>query len=255
MTTLNVSGLGPCRQAAAALLAFLALARSALPGAPAPLPLVDESGRPPHAIVRESVQITVGRTTSLVEGTFEYVYVPAFDSKDHLDPVLIDVPVVVSEKDATAAAVLKIANVRLTVGSNAFFPRDVLMLDHTILDPVPLIPDGSRIAIVSFNIPRKALKPRFRVRIAYDQPHVPDEAGNQDAVYVPFLPDFDQLRRVMHFKPDDFLVTFSAGPGVSLHRESINAEIAREQSDRIAVRPRHREAIVVAVQATPAQKP
>lgn len=237
------------RGKSAALLAlFLTIGPVALSADPAPLPLVDEAARPPHAIVRESVQITVGPAVSLVEGTFEYVYVRAFDAKDQRDPVLIDVPVVVPAKNANAWDVLKIANARLQIGANAFHPRDVLLLDHTILDPVPSIPEGTRIAIISFNIPRQTLKPRFRVRIAYDQPHVTADQGGELAVYIPFLPDFAQLRQVMHFKPDDLLVTFRAQTGVRLRRESVNADVASESPVAVAVRPRHREAITVMVE-------
>jgi hypothetical protein len=161
--------------------------------------------------------------------------------------VLIDIPVIVRAEDVEPGKVLKLARVQLAIGRHAYQPRDVLLLDHAAYEPVPWLPDGARIAMVSFNIPRKGLKPRFRARISYDQPHVTGSDGAELSAYLPLLPDYDQLEKVLHFKRDDFAVTFTALPEVQLRRASVNAHVANESPELISIHPRNRESIVVRV--------
>jgi hypothetical protein len=226
---------------------LLAVASSARPVGANPV-IVEEAGRGPYAIVRETVKIAVGRTASHVIGEYEFVYVRAYDSKDRLDPVLIDVPVIVRVEDTEPGKVQKIARVQLVIGRHAYQPRDVLLLDHEAYEPVPWLPDGARVAMVSFSIPRKGLKPRFRARISYDQPHVPGVDAAELSAYLPLLPDHDQLQNVLHFKRHDFVVTFMALPEVRLRRDSVNAHVASESPEAIAIHPLNRETIVVSVE-------
>jgi hypothetical protein len=234
----------PC--AAAALLLSLAGAVGLLAANPI---VVQEPGRGPYAIVREAVSVTVGRSVSRVVGDYEFLYVRVYDSKDRLDPVLIDVPVIVRAQDIEPGRVLKIAQVQLAIGRNVYPPRDVLLLDHEAYEPVPWLPEGARIAMVSFSIPRQGLKPRFRARISYDQPHVDGADGAGLSTYLPLLPDYDQLQDVLHFKRDDFVVTFTALPEVSLRHDSVNAHVAKASPEMITVHPRNRETIAVVVTA------
>lgn len=229
-----------------ALLLASGVPAASAPGDQEPV-VVPEVGRSPYAIMRESIAITVGATVSRVEGTYQFIYVRDYDSEDKLDPVLIDVPVIVRAEDTGRAKVLQITEIQLQIGRRLFLPRDVLLLDPDAYEPVPWLPAGARIALVSFNIPRESLKLRFRARITYDQPNLPAATGGEICAFLPVLPDYDQLESVLHFKPDDFVVTFTALPGLQLQRESFNAEVTTETPGLVTVRARHRETIAVSV--------
>jgi hypothetical protein len=138
---------------------------------------------------------------------------------------------------------------QLAIGRHTYQPRDVLMLNHEAYEPIPLLPEGSRVAMVAFSIPRDGLKPRFRARITYDQPHIQDASRAELAIYLPLLPDQAQLEQVLHIKRDDFIVTFTALPDVGLRRESVNAHVTQDTPASVIVHPRNRETIAVAVVA------
>jgi hypothetical protein len=226
----------------------LTMAGVAAPTAPI---VVQEAARPPYALRHAEVTVTVGHTVSRVVAAYDYIYVRAYDSKDRLDPLLIDVPVLVKAEDVAPATVIKQARIQLRIGRNAYQPHNVLVLDHEAFEPVPWLPDGVRLALVSYTIPRKSIKPRFRAHITYDQPHVSGADGVELCGLVPLLPDYEQLADVLHFKPDDFRVTFTALPEVRLRRETVNAHITHESPESLTIRLRHRETIAVAVQPRP----
>ncbi len=227
------------------LLLFLIVGTAAAAAASNPIVEVPTTTRSAFARIREDVNVTVGKTVSLVAAQLEYLYVRDYDAADHLNPFIVDVPVIVRSDDTDPGRILKLANARFEIGHAIYRPQTVLLLAHDAFAPVPDIPDGTRIALVSFNIPRRGLKPHFLARLAYDQPHVPGPSGGELSVYVPLLPDLEQLRAAVPIKPDDFTVTFTALPDVRLQRETINAEVVEESPEKVVIRPRHREAITV----------
>lgn len=208
--------------------------------------VVDSTVRPPYAPVRAAVEVTVGESVSLVTVRLSYLYVRDYDSKGRNNPMMIDVPVIVREQDTEVARLLEIANARIEIDGRLYRPTEALRLDHTALPPVPDLPDEARIALISFNIPRGDLPGRFRAHLVYEQPHVVTGDGEQYTGYLPLiLPDFEQLKRAVILRPEDFTVTFTALPNVRLRRVSVNAEVLEESAESISIRPRLREMIGV----------
>lgn len=217
-----------------------------------PMVEVGESPRSPYAALRQTIAITVGESVSLVTATLDYYYVREYDADDGLNPFIIDLPVLVRAEDTDPGAILKMVNARLEISGDLYRPRSVLLLDHTAFEPVPDVPLGARIALVSFSIPRKSLKPRFKAFLAYDQPHLPmAEEGSELTGYVPMLPDVGQLSAVHRFKDDDFTVTFTALPGVELRRDSVNHAVVTDDPETITIRARHRESMLVVAAKAP----
>ena len=228
--------------------AFLAclLAAAAAPVRAAPIALL--LSRSPFCLVGESVTLSVARPMSMVEGRYDFKYVPSFDRGARADQVTFDFPVLVPKETDGLEALLEITQMKLRVGGVEFQPVDYGPWPDSEAVPLPVVPENIKVAILSFSLPRALLRDRVTLTVSYFQPHY-RIAGQTVAAYLPLLPDFEALKNELLFSTLDFTVGFEAVDAVRLHRLSANRAVETETPGKVVVHPAHREIIAVAVEA------
>jgi hypothetical protein len=207
--------------------------------------------RSPFGLVGESVTVGVARRMSMVEGRYEFRYVPRFDRGARTDHVTFEFPVLVPKETDSLEEISEITQMKLRVGDVEFQPVDYGPWPDSEAAPLQVVPEDIKVAILSFSVPRAMLQDRVTVTVSYFQPHY-RIAGREVAAYLPLLPDFEALKNELLFSSLDFTVAFEAVDAVRLHRLSTNRSVADETPGRIVVHPTHRENIAVAVEAAEA---
>ena len=228
--------------------------RSALPipllaalALPAPAaPIVMYLSRPPFVLIGGNVTVSVTADLSMVEGTYDYKYVPRFDYGRQAQTVSFEFPAFVPSGTDSLQAFQDLTRFKLKVDDVDFSPVDTGRLNTTLGPPPKLMPSGTKVMLAIFSVPRALLHERCILHVTYFQPPY-RLAGQPVAALFPLLPDFDRLKNELLFSRDDFSVTFSALGDIRLKRLSRNRAVGRESPTLIEVHPVDRENIVVAV--------
>ena len=219
---------------------------------PAAAPLRAEAialdlGRAPFCLIGETVQVSVTKSLSMVEGRYDYKYVARFDGAALRDTVPFEFPVLVPVDAEDLDALLAITQMKLRVGTAEFQPVDhEFPVDRAGVRGLTL-PEDMRVAILIFRLPRALLRERVSLAVTYFQPHY-RVAGKDVTALLPQLPDFDGLKNEFLFSRVDFIVEFEAIEAIRLHRISANQSVVQETPERVKVNPVHREAIAVAIE-------
>ena len=207
--------------------------------------------RSPFCLIGESVTIGVARHMSMVDGRYDFKYVPHFDRGVRTDEVSFEFPVFVPKETDSLEALLEITQMKLRVGGVEFQPVDYGPWPDTEAVPLQVVPEDIKVTILRFSVPRALLRDRVTLTITYFQPHY-QIAGREVAAYLPLLPDFEALKNELLFSTLDFTVGFDAVDAVRLRRLSANRSVEAETPGKVVVHPAHREIIAVAVEAADA---
>jgi hypothetical protein len=202
--------------------------------------------RSPFCLVGQSVTVSVAAGMSMVDGQYEYKYVPRFDQVPPSDSVPFDFPVFVPKSVDGLDALTEITQIKLHVGRAAFDPADCVPLPESA-QALPMVPDDTRAMVFTFQLPRTLLQKQLTLRLSYFQPHF-HYAGQEVSAYLPWLPDFEALKNELLFSRDDFVVDFQAVGAVRLHRLSVNRAVVSDTPREVKVHPVDREMIAVAVE-------
>ncbi len=215
--------------------------------------------RSPFCLVGQTVTVSVGAGMSMVEGQYEFKYVPRLDSLPPSETVSFEFAVLVPKEIDRLDALTEITQFKLHAGSATFDPADFGLLPVGPTMPA-LIPEGTRIMVVTFQLPRPVLQKQVALRVTYFQPHY-RLAGQEVAAYLPLLPDFEAFKNELLFSRDDFAVGFEPVGAVRLRRLSVNAAVMMDTPQAVKVHPVDREIIALAVEPaaaapkTPPAKP
>jgi hypothetical protein len=207
--------------------------------------------RSPFCLVGETVTVGVARHMSMVEGRYDFKYVPRFDRGTRTDHVTFEFPVFVPKETDSLEAIVEITQIKLRVGGIEFQPVDYGPWPDSETVPLQVVPEDIKVAILYFSVPRTLLRDRVTLTVSYFQSHY-QIAGREVAAHLPLLPDFEALKNELLFSTLDFTVGFEAVDAVRLHRLSINSSVGEETPAKVIVHPVHRENIVVAVEAADA---
>lgn len=221
---------------------LLSVLTPSLPAAPVVIYL----SRSPFCLISENVKVNVAPDMSMIDGTFDYKYVPRYDLGPRSDNVDFKFPVFVPSEVDEVKTLSDITQFKLMVDNVTYEPVDLAPLDTKLGPPPTLVPDGTKVVLAVFSIPRTLLQERCTLHVSYFQPHY-RLGGETEAAYFPLLPDFDRMKNELLFSRDDFSVTFEALGDVRLHRLSANRVVIHESPTEIQVRPVDRENIVVTV--------
>lgn len=213
-------------------------------------PMVMYLSRSPFVLIGETVTVSVASGMSMVDGTYNYKYVPSYDTGSRSGPVAFKFPIFVPSNTDDVSSLVDVTQARLTVDDVKLSPDAIGPLDTHLGPPPKLVPDGTKVAMAIFHIPRDLLQEKCTLHLTYFQPNY--ELGDkQVAAYFPVLPDFERLKNQLMFSRDDFLVAFQALAGVRLRRISANRAVQGGTPSLIKVHPVDRENIAVTVQAVP----
>jgi hypothetical protein len=207
--------------------------------------------RSPFCLVGETVTISVARHMSMVEGRYDFKYVPRFDRGIRTDHVPFEFPVFVPKETDSLEAIVEITQIKLRVGGIEFQPVDQGPWPDSEAVPLQVVPEDVKVAILHFSVPRTLLRDRVTLTVSYFQPHY-QIAGREVAAHLPLLPDFEALKNELLFSTLDFTVEFEAVDAVRLHRLTTNGSVGEETPGKVSVHPVHRENIAVAVEAATA---
>lgn len=207
--------------------------------------------RSPFCLIGESVTVGVARHMSMVEGRYEFKYVPRFDRGIRADEVDFEFPVFVPKDTDSLEALLEVTQMKLRVSGVEFQPVDYGPWSDSEAVPLPFVPEDTKVVILRFRVPRALVRDRVSLAVSYFQPHY-QIAGREVAAYLPLLPDFEALKNELLFSTLDFTVGFEAVDAVRLHRLSSNRSVEAETPGKVVLHPAHRETIAVAVEAADA---
>jgi hypothetical protein len=207
--------------------------------------------RSPFCLVGETVTISVALHMSMVEGRYDFKYVPRFDRGVRTDHVTFEFPVLVPKGMDSLEAIIESTQIKLRVGGIEFQPVNYGPWPENEAVPLQVVPEDVQVTMLHFSVPRTLLRDRVTLTVSYFQPHY-QIAGREMAAHLPLLPDFEALKNELLFSTLDFTVEFEAVDAVRLRRLSVNSSVGEETSGRVIVHPVHRENIAVAVEAAAA---
>jgi len=203
--------------------------------------------RSPFCLIGSTVRVSVAPGMAMVEGQYEYKYVPRFDHSQAAATVAFEFAVLVPRDTDSVGDVSDAMQPKLHLGSVDYTPDDLDVLKQPAGVTLAFVPDNRKVVLLVFDIPRALLRERCSLTLTYFQPSY-RVAGQEVAAYLPLLPDFEGLKNELLFSRDDFTVEFEALGHVRLHRLSTNAVVAQEAPDKLTVHPVDREIIAVAVE-------
>jgi len=211
--------------------------------------------RSPFCMIGATVTVGVARGMAMVEGHYDFKYVPRFDNGPRSGTVTFEFPVLVPRGTESVTDVTDTMQPKLRVGTVDYTPADLGVLKLPVGTTLPFVPENIKAVILIFDVPRSLLQERCRLDLNYFQPTY-QYAGREVAAYLPLLPDFEALKNELLFSRDDFTVEFDAVDQVRLQRISANEAVAKDAPDRVRVHPVDREMIAVALEpASTAAKP
>lgn len=201
-------------------------------------------------IVAETVSILVRPNDSFVTGAYTFqpllIYRPQPESRDFAVKLPVFVATGMAKPEDAVAAALP----RLKVAGREYAPIRAAFGDPEALKGTWAVPANVQVCWMYFEVPSDRLPTRFTVEITYLQPHYLFD-GKRVAAYWPLLPNHSQIVRELGLGMDAFLVSFEATEGLKLECVTPNETIVTNTPQRIAVRPKDRENIVVALTELP----
>jgi hypothetical protein len=211
--------------------------------------------RSPFCMIGETTKLGVARGMALVEGHYDYKYVPRFDRGPRSETVTFEFPVLVPRDAQTVTDVTDIMQPKLRVGTVDYTPDDLGAWKRPVGATLPFVPDNIKVVLLIFDIPRALLQERCELSLTYFQPTY-RFAGREVVAYLPRLPDFEALKNELLFSRLDFTVEFDAVDQIRLQRLSANESVAKDSPAMVTVHPVDGEIIAVAIEpAPPAAKP
>ncbi len=202
--------------------------------------------RSPFCLIGQSVTVSVATGLSMVEGRFEFKYVPRFDQVPPSEYVPFDFPVLVPKAVDGLDALTEVTQIKLHAGNAAFDPTDCVPLPGSVRTLV-MVSEDIRAMVFTFQLPRTLLQKQLTLRLTYFQPHY-HFAGHEVSAYLPWLPDFETLKNELLFSRDDFVVEFQTVGAVRLLRLSANQAVMTDTPREVKVHPVDQEVIAVAVE-------
>ncbi|MGA2444310.1 MAG: hypothetical protein ABSG50_02640 [Opitutaceae bacterium] len=206
-----------------------------------------ESARFPFCLVGESVKVSVGKQLSMVEGEYDFKYVPRFDRADRSDRIAFRYAAFAPKEADSLETLIEITQIKLRVGTVEFAPEDFAFVEEDAGASLQIAPEDARGVIFTFRIPRALLHQQCTLHISHYQPHY-RFGGKKVSAWLPLLPDFEALKNEFLYSRVDFTVEFEAVDAVRLHRLSANESVVQETPQRVQVHPIHWENIAVEVE-------
>lgn len=207
-----------------------------------------ELSRSPFCLLGETIRVSVARGMALVEGRYEFKYVPRFDGGPHSDRVAFEFPVFAPAGAESLTALIETLQPKLRVGAAEFTPSGADPWSEATGGSLPFVPESVRVAILVFEVPRVLLRERCTLDLTYYQP-THRLADKEVVAYLPLLPDFEALKNELLFSRLDFTVEFEAVDRIRLHRLSANESVVRDTPEKVTVHPVHREIIALTIEA------
>jgi len=207
--------------------------------------------RSPFCMIGANVTVGVAHGMAMVEGHYDFKYVPRFDNGPRSGTVTFEFAVLVPRETESVSDVNDLMQPKLHVGTVDYTPADLAVLKLPVGTTLPLVPENMKAVVLVFDVPRSLLQERSSLTLNYFQPTY-HYAGREVAAYLPLQPDFEALKNELLFSRDDFVVEFDAVDRIRLQRVSANASVVKDAPDVVTVHPADREMIAVALGPAPA---